>query len=515
MRAPRAALALAAAAVVTVGVTAGVTACGASPSSTAGGQPSAGTGTLRLGGAFTTGTFNPWLSPDGDNEYLQLEGAVYDSLTHIGPDGQIEPGLAVKWTFTTPTTLVLTLRSGVTFTDGTPVNAAAVQANFDYAKHAAPAAQQNSYIAGLTTTVVNATTVKLTSATPEPDVLTDFATGGGFIVNPKALQDPSTLTSKPAGSGPYQLASAIPGQQWTFTRRPHYWDAAQYPYGTLVIENYSSAQAQDDALRSGQLQGAPETAPLVKSDQASGLNIEASTPDSYDGIWLADRSGKDVPALGNVKVRQALNYALDRPALVSALAGSLGIAGSLVIPPGMPGYSASANSYYSYDPAKARELLAEAGYPRGFTLPVLSTPTADTLVQAIAGELSAIGVTVKISDHTTDFLSQAFSGKWAAVVFAWTPIPPAQNMYELLSPAGLGNFDHSTNAQIDGLLARTQDTQGSAQATALTQLVQAVNTQGWFLLPGYLPDLYVTSKNITCAIGQRAVCPLYTFRPTA
>jgi peptide/nickel transport system substrate-binding protein len=510
MRAARAAALAAVAA-----ITAAATACGSSPASTTGGSPGASAGTLRLGGAFTTGTFNPWLSPDGDNEYLQLESAVYDSLTHIGPDGQIEPGLAVKWTFTTPTTLVLTLRSGVTFTDGTPVNAAAVQANFDYVKHASPAAQQDAYIAALTTTVVNATTVKLTSPVPEPDLLTDFATGGGFIVNPKALRDPAALTAKPAGSGPYELTSSVPGQQWTFTRRPHYWDAAQYPYGTLVLENYSSAQSQDDALRSGQLQGAPEIATLVKTDQASGLNIEASTPDSYDGIWLADRAGKDVAALGNVKVRQALNYALDRPAIVAAMAGPLGIPGSLVIPPGMPGYSATANSYYSYDPAKARQLLAQAGYPHGFTLPVLSTPTADTLVQAIAGQLSAIGVNVQISDHTADFLSQAFSGKWAAVVFAWTPVPPAQNMEELLSPTGLGNFDHSTDAQIDSLLARTQDTQGAAQATALTQLVQAVNTQGWFLLPGYVPDLYVTSKSVSCEIGQRAVCPLYTFRPAA
>jgi ABC-type transport system substrate-binding protein len=146
---------------------------------------------------------------------------------------------------------------------------------------------------------------------------------------------------------------------------------------------------------------------------------------------------------------------------------------------------------------------------------VLSAPTADTLVQAIAGDLSAIGVNVQIEDHTADFLSQAYSGKWAAIVFSWTPIPPAQNMLELLSPTGLGNFDHSTNAQIDDLLAQTQRTQGPAQATALTQLVEAVNEQGWFLVPGYVGDLYVTGKHVTCAIGQRAVCPLYTFRPAA
>ena len=498
--------------VAAVVVASAVAACGSGAASTGTKTPSSA-GTLSLGAALASASFNPWLSPDGDNEYLQLEGAVYDSLTHIGPDGQIEPGLATTWTFTSPTTLILTLRSGVTFSDGTPVNAAAVKANLDYAKTASPAAQQNAYIAALTTTVINSTTLKVVSPTPEPDLLTDFATGGGFIVNPKALKDPSVLTASPAGSGPYVLSASVPGQQWTFTRRKGYWDAAQYPYGTVVLKSYASTQAQDDALRSGQLQGGPESPTLVKSDMASGLRIEESAPEAFDGIWLADRAGKDVRALGNVKVRQALNYALDRDAIMKAIYGPLGIPGSLVMPPGMPGYSSAANSTYTYDPVKAKQLLVAAGYPHGFTLPVLSSPAADTLVQAMAGNLRAVGVNVQISDHTTDFISQAYSGKWGAIVFAWTPIPPAQGMEELLSPTGLGNFDHSAQSQIDTLLATTQQSQGSSQTSALTQLVQAVNQQGWFLIPGYTSNLYVTSKHTTCEIGQRAVCPLYTFRP--
>src|SRR5580700_4924625 len=87
-----------------VAIASAVAACGSGAPSATGGKSSTNAGTLMLGAALATATFNPWLAPDGDNEYLQLEGAVYDSLTHIGPDGQIEPGLAVKWTFTSPTT---------------------------------------------------------------------------------------------------------------------------------------------------------------------------------------------------------------------------------------------------------------------------------------------------------------------------------------------------------------------------------------------------------------------------
>ncbi|MFJ8794359.1 ABC transporter substrate-binding protein [Streptomyces sp. NPDC102462] len=471
-------------------------------------------------GSLTFGTlngalisFNPWLSPSGDNTGLMMNQMSYDALTHVEPDGEITPGLATSWKYTDPKTMTLKLRTDAKFDDGTPVDAAAVKANFDYAKTAVPAGQRTPYIAALTTTVVDKSTLKVVSAMPQPDLPTDFATGGGFIVNPKALKNPSSLKAKPSGSGPYTLTASTAGQRYDFTRRKDHWDLKQYPYRALHLKNFSSLQAQENALKTGQIQGAVGQPQQLESDRAAGLNVHLAKPTTIGGIWLNDRAGKVVPALGKVKVRQALNYAIDREAIQKAVYHGIGQPGALIVPKGLDGHSTAAEDTYSYDPAKAKKLLAEAGYPKGFTLPFLGTGADDRIGQAVAGYLRKVGVNMQIKAHSADYANELRSGKWAATGFAWTMTPPAQAMGELLSPTGAGNFNRSTDPEIEKLLARTRTTAGAAQTKAMEELVEAVNDKAWFLIAGYNPNVYVTGKNVTCDIGQRTICPLYTFRP--
>jgi peptide/nickel transport system substrate-binding protein len=472
----------------------------------------ANAGTLSLGLEFSSINFNPWEAPNGDNASLQLSGAVYDSLTQLAGT-KVAPELATSWSFTTPTTLVLHLRSGVTFSDGSPLDAAAVKANFDYAKTASPAGQLASAFAGSTSTVISATTLSLSLPTPNPDLPYDMATGGGFIVNPKALANPEKLRTTPDGSGPYTLSTSasVPGQQYTFVKKSSFWNSKSYPYGTIVLKVFASPQAQDDALRSGQIQGASITPTSAQTDKSSTVRILQGPKNGLVGIWLSDRAGTINKALGNVSVRQALNYAINRPAIIKAAGGGYAAPGSLVVAPGEPGYTASAAHLYTYNPSKAKKLLAAAGYPHGFTLQLLSTPSGDTLVQATAGYLRAVGINVQISDHSTDFVTQALSGKWAALVFEWGTTPSVTSLSGLLSPSGIGNPNHSTNPAIDALLTKTETTTGATQSTAIDTLVSAVNQQGWFLLAGYSELLYATSASVTCGIS--AGCPLSTFRP--
>jgi peptide/nickel transport system substrate-binding protein len=472
-------------------------------------------GTLSLGEQFASVNFNPWEAPNGDNASLQLSSAVYDSLTQL-QGNKVVPGLATSWTLTTPTTMTIHLRSGVTFSDGSPVDAAAVVANLTYAKTASPAGQENTVLQGTTATVVDPTTVQLTLSAPDADLPYDLATGAGFIVNPKALADPSGLTTTPDGSGPYTLSASatVPGQQYTFVRKRTYWDLKSYPYGTIVVKIFSSPQAQDDALRSGQIDAAGVTPTSAQTDKSSAVRIIQGPPNSLTGIWLTDRAGAIDKALGNMKVRQALNYAINRKAIVAASLGTYGVPGSLVVSPGQPGYTASAANLYSYDPAKAKRLLAAAGYPHGFTLQILNTPIGDTLVQATAGYLRAVGIDVQISDHSTDFVTQALSGKWASMVFEWSTVPQITSLVGLLSPTGIGNPNHSTDSTIDSLLTQAQTTTGATQSSALKQLVTTVNQQGWFLLAGYSSPLYAVATRVTCSVPSgQGDCPLSTFRP--
>jgi peptide/nickel transport system substrate-binding protein len=489
-------------------------ACSSSGGGT-GSAPAAASSTLSIGALYSAVSFNPWLSPNGPNASMNYTTAVYDSLTRLTGPNTVSPDLATSWTFVTPTTLELKLRSGVKFADGTPLDAAAVKANFDYAKTASPAGVLNAFIAGLTTTVVNPTTVRVTSPIADPDLPFDFATGAGFIVEPKALGHAATLAATPVGSGPYTLSTTgtTANRQYTFVRRAGYWDASAYPYGKVVLKVYSSTQAMDDALRSGQIQAEQGDTTTQKGDKAAGLNTVTGQLGTVVGIWLNDRSGTLVKALGDVRVRQALNYAVDRKAIMTAAFGTTGTPSSLVVGPGADGYAANAASSYSYDPAKAKALLAAAGYSKGFTLPLLSTQSGDLLAQAVAGYLRAVGVTVQISDHNTDFVQQAFSGKEPSMVFEFSTQPVDQAMVELLSPTGIGNTNHSTDPQIDAQLSAVAAASTATRGAALNQLVGEVNQKAWFLMIGSYGLPYATAKDVSCTNLGLLTCMMPSLHP--
>jgi peptide/nickel transport system substrate-binding protein len=470
-------------------------------------------GSLTFGAVFASVNFNPWEAPNGDNETLEYNGALYDSLLVL-KNNKPAPSLATSWQYTSPTTLVLHLRSGVRFDDGTPVDASAVKANFDYAETASPAGTGNIALKAVQTTVVNPTTVKLALPSPDPDLPYLMATGIGFIVNPKALANPSTLSTTPNGSGPYSLAASqsVTNQQYVFTRRAKQWNLANFPYSKVTIKIFSSPQAMTDALQTGQINFGDIDPNQVATLRRAGLNIQSGALNGIEGIWINDRAGTLVKALGNQQVRQALNYAVNRAPITNVVNDGTGVPGSLVVPPGSTGYTKTAASLYTYNPKKAKSLLAKAGYGSGFTLPILSTPAGDTLVQAVAGYWRSVGINVQISDHSTDFVTQAFSGKWPTMVFTWGMVPLNTQLQELLSPSGTGNPNHSTDPQIEAELNKVLTTTGAAQVQATNALVATVNQKGWFVITGYDRGFTATTSAVTCS--GTSGCPLYTFRPT-
>ena len=192
-------------------------------------------------------------------------------------------------------------------------------------------------------------------------------------------------------------------QVYTYIPNPYYWDKAVVHWQKIVIRVITNTTAELDAILSGSVDymlGDEYTAATATQD---GLQV-ATAPDFFAQVQIMDRDGKSVPALGNVKVREALEYALDRPTLAKALFGKYGQANDEITVPGWEGYSKSLENYYTYDVAKAKQLLAQAGYPHGFTLPVLAynlQPGETTAAQAVAAEWGAIGVKVQLQEPAT------------------------------------------------------------------------------------------------------------------
>ena len=471
-------------------------ASGASATSSA--RASGTTLTIAPQGPITT--LNPWASGIGLNGSMLYDGAVYDQLLHLTPNGKIVPWLATAWKFTGPEDLTMTLRQGVKFTDGTPFNAAAVKANFDYAQAITTPGQCNVDLKGVKTTVKGPYSVSIHMAVPNPDILLNMATCASWMVSPQALQNPASLTTTSAGSGPYTYdqSQTVQNQKWVFVRNPNYWNKSAFPFDTVVFNFFSNATAADDAGRSGQVDFI-QVVPI--GDTSSGMNILKTAPDIFRGLVLADVNGKLAAPLGNKLVRQAMNYAIDRNAILKGVYNGVGRVngGSTPFIPGLPGYSASLNNLYPYNVAKAKALMKQAGYANGFSLPVMDSPT-DTnaaLLQAIAGYERAIGINMTVTQNSSTFIPSMLSGQNPAFFGQYTlSLAQYQNLVGLAGGKAFWNPLHNHIPTFDKLLTKLLYASGPKADALYAQFAKAYSDEAWWVAPLVVPLTEAYSRSL-------------------
>jgi peptide/nickel transport system substrate-binding protein len=420
--------------ILTVAFTLALAACGGSTSTTT----AASTGSTVPVTAITTTTAAPagplvisMSSPPNSLDpskiatglYANYAMPAYGSLIEQDADGKFLPGLAESWGYegTGNTTFQVTLRKDLMWADGTPITAADVVASFQYmATGSGPAA---SYLKGLTFAATGDLTVTLTSPTPFPafaELLTPTYLGGS-IISPTGLKDPAKLAEATFGAGPYVYdpSQSVSADHYVYTPNPNYYDQASIHYTSITIKVIPNMNSALEALKSGQIewmQGNVDVASAVEGDSSI---LETDAPTIWAGIFLLDRDGTVVPALKDVRVRQALNYAIDRAAITTAVYGKYGVAVAQPAVPGTDGYSEALNSVYTFDPAKAKSLLAEAGFSTGLTIPVnygSFDPDNTKLIQAVQAQLAEVGVTLELQGATNfggwvnDLLSKKFAG---------------------------------------------------------------------------------------------------------
>ena len=189
--------------------------------------------------------------------------------------------------------------------------------------------------------------------------------------------------TKPVGSGPYVLdtAKTVVGSKYVYTKNADYWAPDSVYYDNLVITVLADKQTQVNAIKGGQVTGLnviDQT--TLKEIEGAGFGIFPHELD-WTGLMLMDHAGSVNEAIGKVEVRQAINHAIDRDAMLQAVAQGHGTVTGQVFPETSPGYDAALDEAYPFDPEKAKELLADAGYPDGFELdmPLLQVGIDDEL----------------------------------------------------------------------------------------------------------------------------------------
>jgi peptide/nickel transport system substrate-binding protein len=455
----------------------------------------------------------------------------YDPLIYLNYQGGYEPDLATSWGYVGHgnKTFDITLRQGVKFQDGTPLTANAVKASLEYLHGAG--GQQASQLSNLgSIKVLSKYKLQINFSSPDPvaPYLFSQVTEIGFPIGPRGIADPASLSTQSDGTGPFELTQAgvVPNVSYTFIKNPHYWNPSAVHWSQFVIKVIGpSPSTIYSAISTNQVMfstGSPATAAAATG---AGLKISKS-PFVVWSLYLLDRNGTVAAPLANLQVRQAINYALDRPAINAAINGtSVGVFGSPTDEPaikGTIGYDAADANAYPYDPTKAKQLLAAAGYPNGFKLTDVDTGLLDVngaAATAVASELAAVGITLTTtlnSASINQFAALGASKNFPTLFWGIGYINSYLTFTQANAPGtDLNPFDSTDATANRYLLQGDANNNAAGQAALWTKVTDTYVKDAWYA-PLYLEDnlFYSVSslKNVQADVHNSVPDP---FAPTA
>ncbi len=339
-----------------------------------------------------------------------LYSNVFEGLTRFSSDGSVIPGLAESWEISEDgLTYTFSLREGVSFHDGTVLDAGDVVFSLDRARAEDSTNAQKALFGNIATVeATDDTTVTVTLSAPQGNFLFNMAWGDAVIVAPESIED---IKATPIGTGAFKFSDWRQGDSITLTRNDDYWgtparlDGATFKFISDPTAAFAAMMAEDiDAFY-----GFPAPENLVQFEADPRFTVLAG---NTEGETILAMNNK-LPPFDNKLVRQAVSHAIDRSAIIDGAMFGYGTPIGSHFAPHNPAYvDLTANS--EFDPEKAKALLAEAGFADGFTTTLKLPPPsyARRGGEIIAAQLRAVGITTEISNlEWAQWLEQAFKGK--------------------------------------------------------------------------------------------------------
>ncbi|MFI9815630.1 ABC transporter substrate-binding protein [Saccharothrix variisporea] len=484
--------ALVAAALVAVGALAGCTSAG-------GGGTAAGadTGELKAGVFLDVTSWDPASADIGfDGPYLS---AVYDPLVALDKDGKPVPALATKWEWSADRlTLTADLRQGVTFEDGQKFDAAAAVANIQHLKAGVRSGQ--AYLNVASASAKDEDTVEIKLSKRDDALLYQMGLGRSWMASPAAIQS-GALANGPVGSGPYTYdkAGSTPQSQYVFTKKQNHWDTATYPFPTVRLFPITDQTASFNAMLSGQLNVQFANAANLPKAKENGWNI-ASRAASWVGVQYADRTGAQVKALGDKRVRQAISHAFDAAGILNAVGNGSGTVTNQVFSVDGQVYDKSMNDKYKTDMAKAKALLKEAGYPDGFSVKMPMSPIFAAWQPAANQTFGELGIKVEWQDMAMpDYQKNAPTYPMFLAVIALAGNDMA-TLTDQVTTAQWYNPTPSVDAypEVKALVEQVEKAEpGPAQTELLKKLNAELVDEAWWSVWYQADNTYFSVKGIT------------------
>jgi peptide/nickel transport system substrate-binding protein len=457
------------------------------------------TRTLVFGQSGDAVKLDPALIEDGLSARVTQQ--VYEGLVAFdGATTRIKPALAETWeTSADGKTWTFHLRQGVTFQDGTPFDAAAVKANFDRwqsqigdSSHKSAEFIYWNDVAGfndliLHTDVVDTYTFSITNSDSSGPFLLNLALFPFAIVSPNSLQMVGSgaipdVGSAPVGTGAFKFVEWVRGDHITLAANDSYWG------GRPAIDQVIIRVINDNAARFFELQAG--NVDIMEFPNPDDVKVAKAT----SGLQVLYRPSLNVAYIdfnefmqpfSDPRVRQALAEGINRQAIVDSLYGGTGVVARQMLAPGMLGYNEDIQAI-PYDPQHAKQLLADAGMPSGFTdfwyMPVDRPyyPNPQAIAQVVCNDWKAIGVTCNLkSKGWTSYLDDARNHRFPTWMLGWTGDngDPDNFLYFFfgVQPAkDKANYNTWDNAQARNLLLQAQHSVDDVQRDQLYKQVATI-----------------------------------------
>ncbi len=414
-------------------------------------------GTLRVAHQFPPISLDPHTGSSGaDHQTLY---SLYDRLVHFQFDSlEFTPGLATSWEFTDDTTLVFTLREGVTFHDGTPFNAEAVAYNVDRVQNH-PNTKVPADLASVESVeVIDDYTVQFNLNRPDSGVVGILSDRAGMMVSPTAAEaaDEQQLDSSPVGTGPFMLAEYSEGDRLLVERNPDYWQEG-LPYLDGIEWLFSGGeQAAINGLRAGDVDVAltiRDFSQVEALESEPGIVLVRSPSLHTDGCYIND----EVPPWDDVRVRKAWSMAMDRDTLADVFTFGLAEPAYMPVPPQHWASSPDVVGANGYDVEGARALLDEAGLDSvDLTILAYQDPVQirkGELIQAAAAE-AGFNVEIEVLELAASVPAMFTDRAYTMFCAPWTGRPdPSQTATSLLDSEAYYSVRDTDRAGVDALVA--------------------------------------------------------------
>lgn len=399
-------------------------------------------GTITWGWALPT-TWDPVTSAVGND--LHALALVYEGITQQTAEGEAAPGLAESWEYNEAgNEVTFHLREGLTFSDGTTLDAAAAAASLLRGRDG-----EDSTVAAqlaVVSDVVADSPTDLRVVLDQPDYQIPLLLSGktGQIVSPAAFENNAAgLATQPIGAGPFILEEYVPDSHATLTKNPDYWNAEHITVDEFVLKPTPDPAVAVAGLQSGQYNIISIPASQVESIKAAGFDVLTQ---EVLPVRVIDVNNTVAP-FDNPLVTQAISHAINRQELIDV--GNFGYGDPLwqPFPDGYVAHSDELDDLYPYDPERAKELLDEAGYPDGVDI-ALAVHVQDPVAEQIQQQLTDVGVRTTI-ETITPGENNYITLKYPFVLDQFNARQsPLQSLEVLFGEQGLMNLGRNTPADL-------------------------------------------------------------------